>query len=286
MRIFCQVFSDIYRISFISIASRGQAAWHSKHLVQAEKSTSLARLKPSGQDFSQTLQGLQISGFFLTFKNGLNRLNWVKSAPSGHRLRHQDNPLAHSAPSKTPSQPIMGRKLPPVPAAIAPRQKAPTGQMTQKTGEWHSHAAPTTPPTSPRWIQARYFPDPKPARVPRLKIQRPGQIQLQKARPKRMINNKVSNAPSAKAGMNTPAAAITWAAPSGHEKFMGPRLTEQVEPIHRPLPIKPKKSTVTSDRTTCQALIPRECFFNRVWERIRIAKPVYPIKTALPYFLF
>jgi hypothetical protein len=102
--------------------------------VQAEKSTSFDRFNPSEQDRSQILQGLQISGFFFTFKKGFRRLKRVNNAPNGHKSRHQDNPLAHSAPSKTPAQPIVGKRLPPVPAAIAPRQETPTGQMTQKTG--------------------------------------------------------------------------------------------------------------------------------------------------------
>ena len=197
------------------MAPRGQAAWHSKHLVQAEKSTLVDKFKSSIQTFSHTLQGLQISGFFSTLINGFRRLKRVNRAPSGHKSRHQDKPLAHSAPTSTPNHATVGARLPPVPAAIAPRQATPTGQITQNTGVWQSQAAPITPPISARCTQALCFQDLALVFGPRLNTQRPGQIQLQKARPKATINRKLIPAPMASAGMNVPAAAITCAAPNG-----------------------------------------------------------------------
>jgi hypothetical protein len=56
-----------------------------------------------------------------------------------------------------------------------------------------------------------------------LNIQRPGQIQLQKARPNATINKKLISEPIANAEMNVPVATITCAAPKGQAIPNAPR---------------------------------------------------------------
>ncbi len=163
----------------------------------------------SGQARLQALQGMHFSGSALNLRKGLRWLNQPNIVPNGHMSRQKERPVVHSMPIRVPNQPIVGKMLPPVPAAIAPRQTTPAGQMAQKMGVWHTNEAPITPPITARCIQVRTQPGLELAEGPRLKIQRPGHIQLQKARPKMTINKTPPKPPRSSAGMILRVAAIT-----------------------------------------------------------------------------
>ena len=105
-----------------------------------------------------------------------------------------------------------------------------------------------TPPTMRRCIQARARHGLEFEAGPRLKIQRPGHIQPQKARPKTTTNKIAINPATANAGMNLRAAAITWAAPNGQAISTAPMLIEQVEPAQMLLPMSKKNVRVVKNR--------------------------------------